>query len=56
MRDALDAFEATPAVGRPGGYDGVAWKATEDIPHTGISVDVALGHNGSLADRTGGLA
>lgn len=34
---------------------GVPWKTTEDIPHTGISVDVALGHDGSLLDRTGGL-
>ncbi|KOV33160.1 hypothetical protein ADK60_12810 [Streptomyces sp. XY431] len=31
------------------------WRTAEDIPHTGISVDVALGHDGSLVDRTGGL-
>ncbi len=39
-----------------GGRGGVAWETTEDIPHTGISVDVALGHDGSLVDRTGGFA
>ncbi len=68
MRDALDAYDPTPAVGQPdipgetkqtgtAGADrrGVPWKTTEDIPHTGISVDVALGHDGSLVDRTGGL-
>nr|BEK67356.1 hypothetical protein KPHV_45830 [Kitasatospora purpeofusca] len=65
MRDALDVYDPTPTAGGPGrperigtaGADrsGVPWRTTEDIPHTGISVDVALGHDGSLVDRTGGL-
>ncbi|GAA2739217.1 hypothetical protein GCM10010440_01180 [Kitasatospora cinereorecta] len=33
---------------------GVPWKTTEDIPHTGTSVDVALGHDMVPTDRTGG--
>ncbi|GAA2838611.1 hypothetical protein GCM10010505_72170 [Kitasatospora aburaviensis] len=57
MRGALDVYDPTPAARGP--WEAAAeyrWETTEDISHTGISADVALGRDGSLVDRTGGAA